>query len=98
MPTFHLSFDLNCPKDVDELCLKLRRLADSMKPEEKKEEMVEGLIFKQELMKRIGKSASTISHWRMEGMPYVVGKPCKYPWNETYEWIKKYKMLGKTSQ
>lgn len=96
MPTFHLSFDLNSTDDVDELCNKLRKLADSMRPIEKKEEVVEGFISDKELMKRIGKKASTIAVWRMEGMPYVVGKPCKYPWKETYAWIMKHKMLGKT--
>lgn len=95
MPTFHLSFDLNNPEDVDALCHKLRKLADSMKPEPKKEKEEVGLISLEELMKRIGKAPHTISVWRREGMPYVVGKPCLYPWNETYAWIKKNKMLGK---
>ena len=94
MPTFHLSFDLNSPEDVDELANKLRRLAESLKPEEQKKEIPDGYISDKELMKRIRKKPSTIAVWRGEGMPYLVGKPCSYPWVDTNAWIRKHKVLG----
>jgi hypothetical protein len=97
MPTYHMTFDLNSAQDVQEVCTRLRMIADTLMPPKKEEEKVEGLISQEELIKRIGKAPATIATWRGEGMPYVIGRPCQYPWEDTYAWIKKYKMLGKRS-
>ena len=49
MPTYHLTFDLNSPEDFTELVNKLKRLTESLLPEEQKKEIPEGYISDQEL-------------------------------------------------